>query len=67
MPRTPTTADVFKAIAGLGLSLSAAAYLRWELMMLCVASLQVLIVNRLDRLKIIFSYFKKENEPCNIE
>jgi hypothetical protein len=50
---------------GLGLSLSTATYLRWVLLFLCVASLLFLIVERLDRIGVIFSYFKKETEPCN--
>jgi hypothetical protein len=39
---------------GLGLSLSAATYLRWVLLFLGVASLLFLIVKRLDRLGTIF-------------
>jgi hypothetical protein len=50
---------------GLGLSLSTATYLRWVLLLVCVASLLFLIVERLDRIGAIFSYFKKETEPCN--
>ena len=50
---------------GFGLSLSTATYLRWVLLFLCVASLLFLIVERLDRIGTIFSYFKKETEPCN--
>ena len=50
---------------GLGLSLSTATYLRWVLLFLCVASLLFLIVERLDRIGAIFSYFKKETEQCN--
>jgi hypothetical protein len=50
---------------GLGLSLSAASYLRWALLFLSVASLLFLIVKRLDHLGVVFSYFKKETEQCN--
>ena len=50
---------------GLGLSLSAATYLRWVLLILCVASLLFLIVKRLNRIRAVFRYFKKETEPCN--
>jgi len=50
---------------GLGLSLSTATYLRWVLLFLCVASLLFLIVERLDRIGAIFSYFKMEAEQCN--
>jgi hypothetical protein len=52
---------------GLGLSLATATYLRWVLLFLCVASLLFLIVERLDRIGAIFSYFKKETEQCNIK
>ena len=47
---------------GLGLSLSTATYLRWVLLFLGVTSLLFLIVERLDCLGAIFSYFKKETE-----
>jgi hypothetical protein len=50
---------------GLGLSLSTATYVRWVLLFLCVASMFVLIVQRLDRIGSIFIYFKKETEQCN--
>ena len=50
---------------GLGLSLATATYLRWVLLFLGVASLLFLIVQRLDRTGAIFSYFRKETEPCN--
>jgi hypothetical protein len=50
---------------GLGLSLATATYLRWVLLFLGVAALLFLIVERLDRIGTIFSYFKKETEPCN--
>ena len=50
---------------GLGLSLSTAAYLRWVLLLVCVASLLFLMMKRLDHLGAIFRYFEKETEPCN--
>jgi hypothetical protein len=50
---------------GLGLSLATATYLRWVLLSLCVTSLLFLIVERLDRIGAIFSYFKQETEQCN--
>jgi hypothetical protein len=50
---------------GFGLSLSTATYLRWVLLFLGVASLLFLIVERLDRIGAVFSYFKKETEQCN--
>jgi hypothetical protein len=42
---------------GLGLSLSTATYLRWVLLLVCVASLLFLIAERLDRIGDIFRYF----------
>jgi hypothetical protein len=50
---------------GLGLSLSTATYVWWFLLLVCVASLLFLIVQHLDRITRIFSYFKKETEACN--
>ena len=35
------------------------------LLLLCIVSLLFLIVERLDRVGAIFSYFKKETEQCN--
>jgi hypothetical protein len=49
---------------GLGLSLTTATFLRWVLLCLCVASLLFLFVQRLDRIRAIFSHFKKETEQC---
>ena len=50
---------------GLGRSLSTATYLRWGLLFLCVASLLFLTVERLDRRRALFNYFKKETEQCH--
>jgi hypothetical protein len=52
---------------GLGLSFSTATYLRWALLFVCGAALLYLIVERLDRIGAMFSYFKKETERCNIK
>ena len=41
---------------GLGLSLATATYLRWVLLFLCVASLLILVVKRLDQIGV--NYFK---------
>jgi hypothetical protein len=65
-PKCPACLAAHVALwTGLGLSLSTAAYLRWGLLFLCVASLLFLIVKRLNRLGTIFRYFKKETEQCN--
>jgi hypothetical protein len=61
VPKCPACLAAYVTLwTGLGLSLSAATYLRWVLLFLCVASLLFLIVKRLDRIGAIFSYFKKE-------
>jgi hypothetical protein len=66
VPKCPVCLVAYVTLwTGLGLSLSTATYLRWVLLFLCVASLLFLIVRRLDRIGAIFSYFKKETEPCN--
>jgi hypothetical protein len=66
MPKCPVCLAAYVMLwTGLGLSLSTATYLRWALLLLCVASLLGLIVKRIDRVGAIFSYFKKETEPCN--
>jgi hypothetical protein len=49
---------------GLGLSLTTATYLRWMLLVVCVASLFFLILKRLDRIGAIFRFFKKETNQC---
>lgn len=59
-PKCPVCLAAHVAIwTGLGLSLSAATCLRWVLLCLCVASLIFLIVERLDRIRALFRYFKK--------
>ena len=52
---------------GLGLSLSTATYLRWVLLLLCIASLLLVIVERLNRIGAILSYFQQETEPCKTQ
>jgi len=52
---------------GLGLSLATATYLRWTLLFVCVASLLFLIVKHGNRLRTVFSYFRKETDPCNVK
>jgi hypothetical protein len=65
-PKCPACLAAYVLLwTGLGLSFSTAAYLRWVLLFLCVASLLFLIVERLGRLGAVFNYFKKETEPCN--
>ena len=65
VPKCPACLAAHVALwTGLGLSLSAATYLRWVLLFLCLASLLFLIVERLDRVGAIFSRFKKTGQ-CN--
>jgi hypothetical protein len=66
VPKCPACLAVHVTLwTGLGLSLSTATYLRWVLLLLCVVSLLFLIVERLDLIGAIVSYFKKETEQCN--
>jgi hypothetical protein len=65
-PKCPACLAAYVVLwTGIGLSLAAAAYLRWLLLFLCVASLFFLMVRRLGRPGTILSYFRKETEPCN--
>jgi hypothetical protein len=66
VPKCPACLAAYVALwTGLGLSLSVATNLRWALLSLGVASLLILIVQRLDRIGALLSYFKQETEPCN--
>jgi hypothetical protein len=47
---------------GLGLSLSTAAYLRWVLLLVCVAALLFLIMKRLRRIPAIFRTTRRSQE-----
>lgn len=52
LPKCPACLAMHVALwTGLGLSLPAAAYLRWTLLILCIASLLFLIVARLRRIR----------------
>jgi hypothetical protein len=65
-PKCPACLAAYLLLwTGVGLSLAAATYLRWALLLLGVAALLFLIRKRLDRVGTIFRYFKKENEPCH--
>jgi hypothetical protein len=66
IPKCPACVAAYVALwTGLGLSFSAAAYLRGALLLLCIASLLLLIVKQLGRRAAFFRYFNKETEQCN--
>jgi len=59
-PKCPACLAAYVMLwSGLGLSLSAATYLRWSLLSLSAAALLYLIAERLHRLRVNFNYFKK--------
>ncbi len=66
LPKCPACLAAYVALwTGLGLSLSTATYMRWAMLLFCVASLLFLIVKRLGRVTAVFSYTGKETEQCN--
>lgn len=59
VPKCPACLAAYVALwTGIGLSLSAAAYLRWAMLLLCVAALLFLLVKRLGRMRVIFSIMR---------
>jgi hypothetical protein len=66
IPKCPACLAAYVALwTGLGLSLSAAAYLRGTLLFLCIAALILLIVKRLVCNSAFCRHFNKETEQCN--
>jgi hypothetical protein len=64
VPKCPACLAAHVALwTGLGLSFSTATYLRWALLLLCLASLLFLIGKHLARGGAVLRYFKKETEP----
>jgi hypothetical protein len=65
VPKCPACLAAHVALwTGLGLSFSTATYLRWALLLVCVASLLLLIVKRLGRIADIFSSSNKGNSTA---
>jgi len=61
VPKCPACLAAHVALwTGLGLSLSTAAYVRWTLLLVGIASLLFLVVTRLNRIKA-----NKETHQCN--
>lgn len=64
-PKCPACLAAYVTLwTGLGLSFSAATWLRWALLLGCVGALLYLIWGRLDRIGAIFNYFTKETTTC---
>jgi AhpD family alkylhydroperoxidase len=56
VPKCPACLAAHVALwTGLGLSLSTATYLRWALLLVCIASFLFLLVKRLGRTRVTFS------------
>jgi hypothetical protein len=63
VPKCPAClAAHFALWTGLGLSLSTASYLRGGVLLLCIASLLFLVVERLNRSGALLRHFKQEPE-----
>jgi hypothetical protein len=57
LPKCPACLAAYVALwTGLGLSLSMAIYMRWAMILLCIASLLFLIMRRLGRVTAVFSH-----------
>jgi len=60
MPKCPVCLAAYVALfSGVGLSVSTAAWLRWALLFICVASLIFLVAKRLNRLRQFYGYFTR--------
>src|SRR5262245_34110600 len=61
VPKCPACLAAYVALStGLSLSLTTATYVRWTLLVLCIASLLFLVVRRLRRIGANFGYFNRE-------
>lgn len=65
VPKCPACLAAYVALwTGFGLSLGAARYLRWAMMLISVVALLFLIIKRLNRIRGLFNHAKTETEPC---
>ena len=65
-PKCPACLAAYVTLwTGLGLSFSAATWLRWAMLSACVGALLYLIWGRSDRIGAIFNYVTKETKTCN--
>jgi hypothetical protein len=66
VPKCPACLAAYVTLwTGLGLSFVAATWLRGALLFLCGAILLCLIVQRLNRVRAMIPYFKRETERCH--
>lgn len=67
-PKCPACLAAYVLLwTGLGLSFSAATYLRWAMLALGVASLLFLMVRNLGRLRGVLTHFQTRTERCNVK
>lgn len=68
VPKCPACLAAYVALwTGLGMSFAAAFWLRGTLLFLCGASLLCLVVVRVNRIRAMIPYFKRETEQCHIK
>jgi hypothetical protein len=66
VPKCPVCLAAYVAVwTGIGLSLTTATYVRWSLLIVCVASLLYMVAMRRRRILASFRFFKKETRQCN--
>jgi hypothetical protein len=66
LPKCPACLAAYVALwTGIGLSLSTVMYLRWSVLLLCVGSLILLIMQRRKFIVGLFKTFKLETKSCN--